>query len=240
MAQIRLDKFLAGAGLGTRSEVKNYIRKGQVTVDGRVVKKPEAKIDEENAQVWAAGRRLTYTQFEYYMLHKPAGCVTATKDNQCATVMDYVTSSRKGELFPVGRLDKDTEGLLLITNDGALAHELLSPKKHVEKTYYARIRGLVTAEDVRKFQEGLDIGDAKPTLPARLKILAPGEESEVLVTVCEGRFHQVKRMFETVGKTVVYLKRLSMGPLALDENLPAGACRLLTEEEQKRLRGLLC
>lgn len=239
MAQIRLDKFLAGAGLGTRSEVKNYIRKGQVTVDGREVKKPETKIDEENAQVWAAGRRLTYTPFEYHMLHKPAGCVTATKDNQCATVMDYVTSPRKGELFPVGRLDKDTEGLLLITNDGALAHELLSPKKHVEKTYYARIRGQVTAEDVRKFQEGLDIGDDHPTLPAGLKLLAAGEESEVLVTVCEGRFHQVKRMFEAVGKTVVYLKRLSMGPLALDENMPAGACRMLTEEEQKRLRGLL-
>ena len=177
-------------------------------------------------------------EFVYYLLHKPAGCVSATTDNRDRTVMEYVPSGRKG-LFPVGRLDKDTEGLLLITDDGALAHELLSPKKHVEKTYYARISGIVTEEDIQAMKKGVDIGEEKPTLPARLEILSVNEAektSEIHLTICEGKFHQVKRMMEAVGKKVTYLRRISMGSLTLEETLLPGTYRELTAEEVELLK----
>lgn len=231
---VRLDKFLADAGAGTRSEVKKFIQKGQVQINGEVVKKPEQKVDGERDLVLLNGECVgSLPEFEYYLLHKPAGCVSATEDGQNQTVMEYVPSKRKG-LFPVGRLDKDTEGLLLITNDGALAHELLSPKKHVDKTYFARVEGIVCEEDVAAMRKGVDIGEDKLTLPAELVIQKIDEEegiSEILLTIREGKFHQVKRMMEAVGKHVIYLKRLSMCSLTLPESLKKGECRPLTQEE---------
>ena len=227
---MRLDKYLSNMGIGTRSEVKGYIRKGRVTVNGDRADGPEQKVDEKSDQIAFDGQMVSFVEMQYFMLHKPAGVVTATEDKRDKTVLDLLESPIKHQLFPVGRLDKDTEGLLLITNDGALAHELLSPKKHVQKVYYARIAGRVTKEDVKVFSQGMDLGDFT-TMPAQLEILTSGEESDIEVTICEGKFHQVKRMFEKVGKKVLYLKRISMGNLCLDEHLAAGEYRPLTEEE---------
>ena len=235
---IRLDKFLADMGIGTRQEVKKYMKQGRVTVDGEIVKKPETKVDMELAKVCFDGREVAYAEYEYYMLNKPAGVISATEDTRCETVVDLIESNKRKDLFPVGRLDKDTEGLLLITNDGALAHRLLSPKKHVDKCYYARIRGKVTAEDVQAFSEGVNIGTAETeewTMPGRLEIIQCNEISEIRLTIQEGKFHQVKRMFEAVGKEVIYLKRETMGTLVLDETLSPGEYRELTDEELKKL-----
>lgn len=245
---VRLDKFLADAGAGTRSEVKKYIQKGKVQVNGVPVKKPEIKVSEEDEIILDGNRISKASEFVYYLLHKPAGYVSATEDKRDKTVMELVASDRK-DLFPVGRLDKDTEGLLLITDDGALAHELLSPKKHVDKTYYAVTDGCMTKEDVQRFADGLEIGEKNPTMPAKLKILSTrkveeteleqypsGWSSEIQLTIKEGKFHQVKRMTEAVGKKVVYLKRISMGVLTLPDDLKKGECRQLTAEEEKRLK----
>ena len=252
---VRLDKFLADAGMGTRSEVKKLIQKGQAQVNGETVKKPEYKVRPEADQVTLYGTAVNAApEFVYFLLHKPAGCVSATEDPKERTVMEYVPSARKG-LFPVGRLDKDTEGLLLITNDGALAHELLSPGKHVEKTYYALVSGIVTKEDAKAMEKGVDIGEEKPTLPAKLEILrtvteeeaaradtgntlphVPAPYSEISLTICEGKFHQVKRMMEAVGKKVLYLRRISMGPLKLPKDLEKGQCRPLTKKEEELLK----
>ena len=218
-------------GAGTRSEVKKLVRAGRVTINGAVAEKPEQKVDPETDTVCLDGEALLYVAYEYYLFHKPAGCVSATEDKIHKTVMDYLTDTLRDDLFPVGRLDIDTEGLLLITNDGALAHELLSPAHHVKKTYYARVAGRVTEEDARLFQQGVDIGEEKLTKPAELVILTSGEESEIELTITEGKFHQVKRMFQAVGKEVVYLKRLSMGPLTLPETLLPGEYQALTQEE---------
>ena len=233
---MRLDKFLTELGIGTRSEVKKLLKTGQVTVNGTPVKKPEEKIDETKDVVAYQGKVLAYEQFEYYMFHKPAGCVTAVSDTQHKTVMDYMKDLTRKDLNPVGRLDIDTEGLLLITNDGMLSHELLSPTKHVPKTYFAKIEGIVTEEDVNLFAEGVDIGEKKPTKPAELKILRSDTVSEIELTISEGKFHQVKRMFEAVDKNVVYLKRISMGNLVLDKDLKQGEYRSLTEVEIEALR----
>lgn len=232
---MRLDKFLCEMGVGTRSEVKAYLKKGMVSVGGEVIKKPETKIDENIDQICFQGTRLNYEAVQYFLLNKPAGCVTATRDNLSETVMSFLPENRRDDLFPVGRLDKDTEGLLLITNDGQLAHELLSPKKHVDKTYYAVIEGEVKNEHIQQFLEGVDIGDEDLTMPAQLNILKSGETSEIELTIQEGRFHQVKRMFEAIGTKVTYLKRISMGPLRLGDLQP-GEVRTLTEEELEKLR----
>lgn len=236
---IRLDKYLADMKIGSRTEVKQLIKKGKVTVDGQKVNRPEMKIEPDVSRVIVEGNEIGYIEKEYWMLYKPAGVVSATEDKQCTTVVDLLKDASRKDLFPVGRLDKDTEGLLLLTNDGELAHELLSPKKHVDKTYYARISGIVTNEDVKAFEEGLDIGEKCLTMPAKLMICAVCEEScesEIKVTIQEGKFHQVKRMFEAVGKKVVYLKRLSMGSLSLDERLEIGESRMLTKEEVEGLK----
>ena len=233
---MRLDKYLCETGFGTRSQVKDLLKKGQVMVNGEVVKKPELKINETTDQILCQGKKASYQKNIYLMLHKPAGVVSATEDNRKKTVLDLVRpEDRKNGLFPVGRLDKDTEGLLLLTDDGELAHRLLSPKKHVDKTYYAKIDGQVTKEHIEQFREGLDIGDEKKTLPAVLTILLSGPVSEIEITIHEGRFHQIKRMFEAVGCKVTYLKRLSMGSLVLDETLPLGEYRSLTEAELEGL-----
>ena len=234
---LRLDKYLTELGAGTRSEVKKQIKAGLVTVNGAVAKKPEQKVDETGDEVCLCGERLLYTAFEYYLFHKPAGCVSATQDNMHRTVMDYLSDTARGDLFPVGRLDLDTEGLLLITNDGALAHALLSPSRHVAKTYYARVQGVVDETDVNLFKNGVDIGEEKPVRPADLVILGcKADVSEITLTITEGKFHQVKRMFEAVGKKVLYLKRISMGPLVLPEDLAPGAYRKLTAEELAALK----
>ena len=232
---IRLDKYLADMGVGTRTEVKKMIRLGRVTIDESTVKSPEVKIDINTNQVYVDGKLLTYEEFEYYMLNKPAGYVSATTDSRDKTVLDLIHSKKRKDLFPVGRLDKDTEGLLLITNDGELAHRLLSPKKHVDKVYFARVEGVVSEDDIVAFKNGVDIGEDEITKPAVLEIIKSEEISEICLTIQEGKFHQVKRMFEAVGKKVVYLKRLSMGTLKLDENLKLGEYRLLTKEELERL-----
>lgn len=232
---IRLDKFLADMGMGTRSELKKAIRNGRVTIDGIPAKKPEEKVNPDVQTVSYDGNEIRYQHMEYYMLHKPAGVVSATKDAKEKTVIDLITGTKRKDLFPVGRLDKDTEGLLLITNDGDLAHRLLAPGKHVDKVYFARIEGRVTEEDVEAFKAGLDIGDEVLTMPATLQILSSDEISEIEITIQEGRYHQVKRMFEAVGKKVLYLKRLSMGTLRLDEQLAKGTFRLLTKEEIEQL-----
>lgn len=232
---IRLDKYLADMGLETRSELKKMIRSGQVHVDGVPVKKPEEKINTGAQVVTVNGHEIVYQRMEYYMLHKPAGVVSATKDKKEKTVLDLMDGQKRKDLFPVGRLDKDTEGLLLITNDGDLAHRLLAPGKHVDKVYFAKIDGKVTQIDIDRFRKGVDIGDEELTLPAKLEILTSAEESEILLTIQEGRFHQVKRMFEAVGKKVTYLKRMSMGSLVLDENLKKGEYRPLTKEELENL-----
>lgn len=223
-------------GVGTRSQVKQFIKKGQIQVNGEIQKRPETKLDIAKDKVLFQGEEISYQEYVYYILHKPAGYVSAVKDNLYPTVLSLIDNPQGFQLFPVGRLDLDTEGLLLITNDGTLAHELLSPKKHVEKTYYARIDGKITEEDQRRFAAGLDIGDEKDTLPAKLEILKSGEESEITVTITEGRYHQVKRMFEAVGKKVTYLKRLQMGSLKLEETLEPGTYRALTEEEIRLLK----
>ena len=228
---IRLDKYLAELGYGTRSQVKKDIAGGRVTVNGVQAKRPEIKIDADRDQVTYKGDAVTFEKYEYYMLNKPAGTVTATEDRSDPTVLDLLKDQRRKGLFPVGRLDKDTEGLLLITNDGETAHRLLSPRKHVDKVYYADVRGKVTEEDVRSFAEGVDIGDEKMTMPADLEILESGAISRIRLTIREGRFHQVKRMFQSVGKEVIYLKRLQMGSLVLDTELKPGEYRKLTKEE---------
>lgn len=251
---VRLDKFLADAGKGTRSEVKKIIQKGQVQVNGQTVKKPEQKVGISDVVELQGEKVSKALEFAYYLLHKPAGCVSATEDKRDRTVMELVPSDRKG-LFPVGRLDKDTEGLLLITDDGALAHELLSPARHVEKTYFVRTEGKVTEEDCVRLEQGIDIGEKKLTLPARVQLLEkddsilneasrrhvrpenlPEVYTELLLTISEGKFHQVKRMMKAIGKPVIYLKRISMGPLVLPENLKKGECRPLTEEEIRKLK----
>lgn len=242
--KIRLDKFLADMGYGTRSQIKKELAKGSATLNGMVVRKPETKIDTEKDVVSWKGELTAYVRYEYFMLNKPSGVVSATEDKKEKTVLDLLRSDkssaadaavRREDLFPVGRLDKDTEGLLLITNDGDLAHRLLSPKKHVDKVYYAEIRGKVDERDVQIFARGMDIGDEKTTLPAELKIISPGETSRIEVTLREGRYHQVKRMFHAVGKEVIYLKRLRMGTLVLDKSLAPGEFRRLTEEEVEQL-----
>lgn len=232
---IRLDKYLADMGIGTRTEVKKVVRQGKVSVDGMIVKNPDVKIDENKQSVVCNGQTVEYKSYEYYMLNKPAGVVSATSDSKEKTVVDLIDEKKRKDLFPVGRLDKDTEGLLLITNDGELAHKLLSPKKHVDKLYYAKVEGVVTEEDIDTFAKGLDIGDGEYTKPAKLTILISDAISEIELTIQEGKFHQVKRMFEAVGKKVIYLKRLSMGTLKLDTNLALGEYRPLTKEEFEKL-----
>ncbi|CAG9622151.1 Ribosomal small subunit pseudouridine synthase A [Sutcliffiella rhizosphaerae] len=237
VASMRMDKLLANSGYGTRKEVKKLLKTGVVKVDGEVVKDAKVHVDPEVEEVTVHDDIVEYREFIYLMMHKPPGLLSATEDNRQETVVDILQEEDKiFAPFPVGRLDKDTEGLLILTNDGQLAHQLLSPKKHVPKTYYATIDGEVTEEDVIAFKEGVTLDDGYETLPASLEILSSGESSEIEITIMEGKFHQVKRMFQAVGKSVTYLKRLSMGKLVLDETLELGEYRELTDEELEMLQ----
>lgn len=234
---MRIDKLLSNSGFGSRKEVKILLKSKAVEVNGETVRDPKFHVDEKIDEISVAGEPVVYREFIYLMMNKPQGVISATEDRFDETVIDLLTEDdQRFEPFPVGRLDKDTEGLLLITNDGKLAHELLSPKKHVDKTYYARIDSPVTDEDIEAFIQGVVLDDGYETKPAQLHILRSGEESEIELTITEGKFHQVKRMFESVNKQVVFLKRLSMGPLPLDDTLELGEYRELTEDELTKLK----
>lgn len=235
MGKIRLDKYLADMGLGTRTEVKKDIKKGRISVNGEIVKSPEYKIDTQTDMVLADGKEIAYEELVYYMLNKPQGVVSATEDRRDRTVLDLIQEKKRKDLFPVGRLDKDTEGLLLITNDGELAHNLLAPKKHVDKKYFVRLKNALSEENRKHLEEGVDIGEDRLTMPSQVFLLNE-EKDEVEIIIREGKFHQIKRMFHAVGNEVVFLKRLSMGSLVLDENLLPGEYRLLTPEEIVRLK----
>lgn len=230
---MRLDRFLCEMNLGTRSQVKKLIAQGQVSVNGRVAKKAEDKIDVTGDEVCFRGEVLVYKPYVYYMLNKPAGVVSATRDNTAGTVVELLKpGDRREDIFPAGRLDKDTEGFLLLTNDGALAHSLLSPKRHVNKTYRALLECPLSEESAGCLEAGVDIGEEKPTLPCKIEFL---QENLILMTLQEGKFHQVKRMLQAVGNRVIALKRVSFGGLALDEGLAPGTYRELTEDEVKVL-----
>lgn len=229
----RLDKVIAAMGEKSRREVKELARQGRILVDGAAVLSPDVKVDPATSQIVVDGAVLGYARHTYLLLHKPAGLLTATEDPRQETVMDLLPPAyRKRGLAPVGRLDKDTEGLLLLTDDGELNHRLTSPKYHVEKTYYARVEGDLSEKDVEAFAAGISLKDFT-CLPAKLELLSP---SECKVSVGEGKFHQVKRMLASRGAPVIYLKRLTMGPLRLDDGLPAGSFRELTEAEAEALR----
>ena len=225
----RLDKIIAGTGKYSRREVKELVRQGRVIVDGRLASSPEEKVDADAACLLVDGQALDCRRYTYLMLHKPAGVLSARVDGRQQTVLDLLPPElRKRDLSPVGRLDKDTEGLLLLTNHGELTHRRLSPRYHVDKVYYARVEGVLTAADTAAFAGGMVLADGLECLPAGLELLSP---QEALVTLREGKFHQVKRMLAACGKPVTYLKRLSMGPLRLDEALAPGAFRPLTDRE---------
>lgn len=276
---MRLDKLLAEMGHGSRSQIRQMAKKGRIQVNGQVEKAADRKVDMGRDTVLVDGIPVRYVEWEYYMLNKPQGVVSATEDGRYPTVVSLIKSAVRKDLFPVGRLDIDTEGLLLITNDGAMAHSLLSPKKHVDKVYLAHIQGRLPGDAAERFAEGIVLEDGTRTLPARLRVMARREETKTEpctqavsgqaisssksgmqnapgqverkdcasasssfwdavaeLTVYEGRFHQVKRMFEAVGCRVIYLKRLSMGPLKLDEALPTGGFRPLKAEEIEELK----
>lgn len=238
---MRLDKFLADVGLGSRKEVKALIKKGHIKVNDQTVKSDKFQVDEWTDQVTYEGERFIYQKDFYYILNKPAGVISATQDNYEQTVLDlfYDTAYRE-DLFPVGRLDKDTEGLLVVTNDGGLAHRLLSPKKHVEKEYFAKVNGIMTEADVQAFSQGLTIDGDEKTRPAQLSIVSvdPDDKTSVIRLILhEGKFHQVKRMVKAVGKEVTYLKRIRMGNFLLPEDLALGEYRQMTVEEVKQLEG---
>ena len=239
MEKQRLDKIIASTGKWSRKEVKNLIRHGQVLVDGLPAAGPEEKADPEAAEIVVNGERLTYQRYTWIMLNKPAGYLSATEDGRGKTVLDLLAQElRRQGLFPVGRLDKDTEGLLLLTNEGGLAHDLLSPRHHVDKVYYARVAGHLTEEDCQAFAAGMTLDDGLVCQSAVLEILSAGEESEAHVTLREGKFHQVKRMLAYRGKPVLYLERVKMGNLTLEPDLPRGEYRFLTADEVESLRSL--
>ncbi len=236
MAKERLDKVLANMGYGTRKQVKAITKSGEVTVNAVVIKDSSVHVDPYEDEIIVSGEKLIYKKYVYLMMNKPPGVISATEDKHCDTVIDIL--EHEDYIFnpaPVGRLDKDTEGLLLITNDGELNHKLLSPKKHVPKKYYAKIEGKVVDEDIEAFKNGVVLEDGYKTLPGELTILESSDISEIEVVIYEGKYHQVKRMFESVGKKVIYLKRLEMGPLKLDSTLELGEYRELTDEEVEEL-----
>lgn len=235
MALERLDKILSGTGRWSRREVKDLVKAGRVTADGAVVARPEDKFDREAVELRVDGEAVDGERYCYLMLHKPGGVLSATEDPKQPTVLDLLPPHlRRVGLFPVGRLDKDTEGLLLLTNDGPLGHRLLAPKKHVDKVYFVRVEGRLDQEDRRAFRTGMVLGDGLRCLPAELEVLEPPDTG--LVTLREGKYHQVKRMLAARGKPVRYLKRLSMGPIRLDPALGPGEWRPLTREEVAALR----
>lgn len=249
MAGMRLDRLLSNFGYGSRSEIRRLVKDGVIKIDGNIIKDASLHVDPENSKIEVKGELLNYRKFIYVMMNKPAGVISATCDNKLKTAIDLLPDEFSCfGLFPAGRLDIDTEGMLLLTNDGRLAHQLLSPKKHVPKRYYALIDGIVTDEEARLFREGVVLDDGYKTMPAELEIMKKSGRpisgqfnrgagfSEIELALHEGKFHQVKRMFEAIGMKVIYLKRIQMGGLKLDEALKPGECRELTPEEIDMLK----
>lgn len=236
---MRLDKFLADCGIGTRRDIKKLIKSGAVCVNKKCITSPDIHIDLQNDTIFLNGKEIVYEKYIYLMMNKPQGYISATEDKYKKTVLLLLDEKYKYfDLFPAGRLDIDTEGFLLLTNDGNFAHNILSPKKHINKTYFAKIDGAVTSDHIKLFQEGITLLDGYKTLPAHLEILeCDGEKSEISLTICEGKFHQVKRMFEAIGTKVTYLKRTAMGNLELDESLKYGEVKKLTKEEILKVLG---
>ncbi len=240
---MRLDKFLGLQNIGTRKQIKEYVKNGRCSVNGEVVSKADIHIDENSDEISFDGKVLNYSKYHYFMLYKPQGVVSATTDGKNTTVLDLLDEENVKDLSPAGRLDIDTEGLILLTDDGGLIHRLLSPKKHVDKVYEVHLEKELSDKDIAKLETGVDIGDKKDngdpdiTLPARVEIKDNDEEGRPVIhlIIHEGRFHQVKRMLEAVGNQVLFLKRLSMGPLVLDESLEPGEYRPLTSEELSKL-----
>ncbi|KAB7666794.1 pseudouridine synthase [Bacillus sp. B1-b2] len=234
---MRIDKMLANLGYGSRKEVKTILKNKAVKVNGEIIKDAKHHVDPKVDEIYLYNELVDYKEYIYLMMNKPPGVISATEDTREETVVDILQlEDAVYNPFPVGRLDKDTEGLLILTNDGKLSHRLLSPKKHVPKTYFAVVKGMVGEEDVLAFKEGVTLDDGYVTKPGQLTVLKSGETSDIELTISEGKFHQVKRMFESVGKKVIYLKRLSMGPLELDETLELGEYRELTDEEVELLQ----
>lgn len=229
---MRLDKYLCELNIGTRSEVKDIIKHKRVMINDIIVNDPGMHVNDDD-EVKLDGNILMYEEFRYYMLNKPAGVISATEDPMDKTVIDLLEGENTKGLFPVGRLDKDTEGLLLITNDGDLAHRMLSPKKHVDKCYLVRLAEPIDKEDIADLKEGVDIGDDELTMPAKVEAISP---KSLYLTITEGRYHQVKRMMNAVGNEVTYLKRVSFGPLMLDNDLPLGSFRRLDDDEVLMLK----
>lgn len=228
---VRLDKYLADIRIGTRREVKKYIKQGNVKLNNHVIKDSAYKVNINNGKVYFKGKLLSYSEYIYIMLNKPSGVVSATKDNFDKTVVDLIEKKYQLDLFPVGRLDKDSEGLLLLTNDGDLAHSLLSPKNKVAKVYYVELNGQIKDDHILQFKKGIKINDEFIALPAELEIIEAGDISKALITVFEGKFHQVKRMFLAIGLKVTYLKRTRIAQLEIDESLELGEYRHLTKSE---------
>ncbi|MGH4051999.1 MAG: pseudouridine synthase [Clostridium sp.] len=234
----RIDKILSNLGHGTRKEVKAILKKGKVEIDGVIISDNAMKIDPDKAIIKVSGEEINYRKYIYLIMNKPAGVVSATVDKHDETVIDLIDDEyRAFDPFPIGRLDRDTVGLILITNDGELNHKLIAPKNHVDKVYYAEINKFVEQSDVDAFKKGVVIDDGYKCMPSVLEILnADDNGAEVMVTIQEGKFHQVKRMFESVEKKVVFLKRVSFGPLKLEDNLEEGKCRELSEKEISLLK----
>lgn len=233
---IRLDKMFSNLGLASRKEIKDYAKKGRIYVNNILVKKTDIKIDTSKDLVEFDGKTIEYNKYRYFMLNKPFGVVSATNDNVHKTVIDLITEDNTSDLFPVGRLDIDTVGLLLITNDGQLAHNLLAPSKHISKTYYAKIQGNLLREHIEIFEKGITLSDGTQTKPSKLVIKNIGEISEVELTIYEGKFHQVKRMFQAIECRVIYLKRIAMGEIYLDNELQEGCYRILNNDELQLLK----
>lgn len=228
----RLDWILTNVGIGTRKDVRNYIKKGQVKINDNIEKDCSKHFDPYEIKIRFNGKDYRYTEFAYFMMNKPAGYISATFDEKLPTVLTLMTEEiQRKEVFPIGRLDIDTEGLLVISNNGDLAHKVLSPKKHVSKKYYVKVDGKICDEDIQKFKEGIVLNDGYKTLPSELEIIDSDECVEAVVTIYEGKFHQIKRMFADCGKKVVYLKRIQMGNLKLDNSLKIGEYRELNEKE---------
>ena len=241
METMRLDKYLCQCLGISRKEAKEKIKSGQAAVNGETVKRPEYKVCPGQDQTICQGEELSYEPFHYLMLYKPQGVVSATKDPAEKTVIDLIEEPYRKKLFPVGRLDKDTEGLILLTDDGELAHNLMSPRKHVAKTYYAEVSGNMGEAEIAAFAGNLDIGGGETARPAILEVLDASEEvSRVRITITEGKFHQIKRMVKAVGSEVLFLKRLTIGPLTLQDDLSAGSYRKLTKEEIQQLKEPRC
>lgn len=233
---MRLDKFLKETGISTRSESKKILKQGLISVNDVVIKNPDFKIDENNDVICFNDKVINYQEYVYIMINKPSGVVSATEDYKDRTVLDLVEEYKHKSLFPFGRLDKDSVGLIILSNDGKLAHELLSPKKHVSKKYYLKIKGILSNQDIEKFKDGIILEDGYKCKEAHLEIIKSDNVSECYVTISEGKFHQLKRMFKMVDKEVIYLKRIMFGGVILDDSLNEGEYRLLTEEEIGKLK----